>query len=218
MKLKAQKRELLGKKVKHLRAEGLVPATIYGPKREATNIQFDEKTFKKVFDKVGYNKFIELEIEGEKPTRVLVKEVNFDPIKDNIMDISIYDVDEDRKVSVEVPIEITGESPAVKLKLGFLVQQTTAVAVYCLPKDLPGEFKVSIESIETTSDTISLSDLDLPEGVEFDSSVDPNSAIVYIATDQKEIVEDEIKDDEAGEGEGGVEGESTEGEKSEGEE
>ncbi len=202
MKLNAQKRTVSGKKVKYLRAEGIIPATIYGPKRDSESIQFNEKDFQKAFDKASYNKFIELTIDDAKPVRVLVKEVNYDPIKDNIQDVSIYQIDEDRKISVEVPIILLGEAPAVKQKLGFLVHQTENVTVYCLPKDLPEKFEISVESIETTNDTISLEDLKLPEGVEFDSGVDPHSAIAYIATDQKEIVEEEAP----AEGEEGAEG------------
>ncbi|MCA9386938.1 50S ribosomal protein L25 [Candidatus Dojkabacteria bacterium] len=217
MKLTAQKRTLVGKKVKNLRAEGIVPATIYGPKRESENIQFNEKDFEKAFEKSGFSKFIELTVEGEKSTRVLVKEVNYDPIKDNILDISIYDIDEDRKVTVDVPINLEGESPAVKLKLGFLVQQLETVAVYCLPKDLPESFTISVNTLESTSDTVALNDLQLPEGVEFDSGVDPTSSIAYIATAQKEeeLEEESAEGSESEEGEEGEEGEKEAGESSE---
>ena len=205
MKLKAKKREIVGKKVKNLRSIGIIPATIYGPKRKSENIQFSEREFQKIFNKVGFNKFVELTIEDNKPTRALIKEVNYHPLKDRVVDVSIYDIDENRKVTVDIPINLVGESPAVKLKLGFLVHQANTVSVYCLPKDLPDEFSVSIESIEDTSDTISLSDIKLPKNVEFDSSVDPSLAIAYIATDQKEII-DELDSDEE------VQDEETDGE------
>lgn len=212
MKLKAQKRSLVGKKVRNLRNEGIVPATIYGPLIDSYSIQFDEKEFKKVFDKVGFNKFIELEVDDAKPVKTLVKDINIHPLKDYVQDVSLYQVDEDRKVSVEVPIEVTGEAPAVKQKLGFLVQQTYSVKVYCLPKDLPDDFVIDISSIETTSDSISLTDLVLPADVEFDSSVDPSASIVYMATDQKEIVEDTVEEEgeEGEEGEGNAEEEKSE--------
>jgi large subunit ribosomal protein L25 len=217
MKLNAQKRTVVGKKVRKLREEGIVPASLFGPKREAVSIQLNAKELKKAFEKSGYNKFVQLVLDDSKPVQVLIKEINTHPLTDGIVDASIYQIDEDRKVTVEIPIELHGESPAVKLKLGFLVQQLESVAVLCLPKDLPDQFDVDISSLEDTSDTISLSDLNMPEGVEFESGVDPHSAIAYIATDQKEIVEDEPVESEEGEEEGGESEEKSdeEGESSE---
>ncbi len=190
MKLEATNRQVLGKRVKNLRLGGLAPASVYGPKKKAESIAVDEKKFSKLFEKVGFNKFFELEVENEKPSRVLIKDVHYHPVKDYIYNISFYAIDEDRKISVDVPINLVGEAPAVKQNLGFLVQQAETVAVYCLPKDLPDHFEVNIEKLESTGDSINLETLTLPEGVEFDSDVDPNSAIVYIAAFQKEIVEE----------------------------
>lgn len=186
MKLKAEIREVLGKKVKRLRTQGLIPASVYGPGREPKNISVNAKEFKSVFSKVGYTNFFDLEISGQAPSKVLVKQVNIHPFKDYIEDVSFYQVDENRKITVEVPITLVGESPAVKQKLGFLVQQMETVALHCLPKDLPSSLEIDISNIVTASDSISVSQLVLPQGVELDSSVDPTSAIVYIATDQKE--------------------------------
>ncbi len=216
MTLKAKLREITGKKVKHLRNEGKTPASIFGPKVEAKNIEFNAKDFLKLFDKVGYSKFFDLELEGnDKKMKVLVKDINFHPTKDFVIDASLYAIDEDRKINVEVPIVLTGESPAIKNNLGFLVQQMDTLRVYCFPKDLPDHFEVSIETLENTGDAISIEDgIKLPEDVELDSSVDETSAVVYIAAAQKEIVEETPVEAE-GEGEEGTEGaESTEGSES----
>lgn len=197
MKLQAQKRDILGKKVKYLRREGVSPVTLYGPNVEAQTLQVNEKSFLAVFNKAGYNKFIDLEVEGAaKPFKVLVKDLNVHPVKDHVVDISFYAVDEDRKITVEVPVGLIGESPAVKQKLGFIVHQYESIAVHCLPKDLPDNFEVDIKALVTTADTILVSDIELPEGVELGSNVDPSSAIAYIATDQKEIVEDTPAEEE----------------------
>lgn len=190
MKLKATTRSIVGKKVKHLRSEGLIPSSVYGPGQASRSISVNTKDFREAFSKVGYTKFFDLEIDNNAAFKVLVKEVVIHPVKDYIEDVSFYQVDEKRKITVEVPITITGESPAVKQKLGFLVQQMETVALHCLPKDLPSSLEINIGSIETATDSISVNQLTLPEGVELDSSVDPTSAIVYIATDQKEEVEE----------------------------
>lgn len=203
MKLQSEKREVTGKKVKGYRAEGKIPASVYGPVRESTSITVDAKTFRKTFEDVGYNKFIDLEIEGEsKPSKVLVKEVQIDPLKDQIISVSFYQVDEDRKITVDVPLILVNEAPAIKQNLGFLVQSMDTVSLICLPKDVPDELIVDISTLDATGDSILLSSLALPDGVEFDSSEDPQNAIVYIAARQKE----EEVEETAAEGEEGEEG------------
>lgn len=189
MKLKAAKREIKGKKVKNIRKQGFLPASVYGPGRESLGLSVDTKDFEKLFEKVSYNKFIDLEIEGEaKTSKVLVKEVQIDPLKDKTLSVSFYQVDESRKITVEVPIELENEAPAIKLNLGFLVQSIDNITLQCLPKDVPDKLTVDISVLANTGDSVVVSALKLPEGVEFDSSVDQTGAIVYIAARQKEIV------------------------------
>lgn len=191
MKLKAQKREVVGKKSKNIRKEGLVPASVFGPKRDSTSIQVDRKELQQIFKKVGGNKFFDLEIEGEsRPSKVLIKEITIHPVTDEYMDVSFYQVAEDRKLNVEVPVIVNGESPAVKQNLGFLINQFDAITVHCLPKDLPSSIEVDISNLNQPGDAITLDTIQLPEGVEWDSSVDPTSAVVYIASFQKEEVEE----------------------------
>lgn len=217
MKLKAEKREIHGKKVKNIRSKGMLPASVYGPNRESLSLSVDTKDFEKLFKKVSYNKFIDLEIEGEaKLSKVLVKEVQIDPLKDQTLSVSFYQVDESRKITVEVPIDLENEAPAIKLNLGFLVQSIDTISLQCLPKDVPDKLSVDISVLENTGDSISVNTLKLPEGVEFDSSVDTNAAIVYIAARQKEIVVETVAtEDSANATEDGATSESSEEEKAE---
>jgi large subunit ribosomal protein L25 len=201
MTIKAQKRTIEGKKVKLLRNEGIVPASIYGPKRESTSLQLNKKDFIKLFKEVGFNNFIELEIEGEqKKSRVLVKEIQKQPLSDLLLSVSFYQIDDETKVTVAVPIELVGESPAVKMSLGFLMSVTSEVEVFCLPKDLPTVLEVDISKLENPGDSITVSDLELPKGVEFSSSVEESTTIVSIAAPQKEEVEEDVSTDEESDG------------------
>lgn len=190
MKLQAKKRELLGKKTKRLRTENLVPGSVYGPKRKSENLVVDKKELKQVFSKVGSNKFFDLELEDQKPVKVLIKDIQIHPVSDQYLSVSFYQVAEDRKMNVEVPINIIGESPAVKQNLGFLIVQSSVLGVHCLPKDLPNEIVIDINPLENPGDAITVEQIQLPEGVEWDSSIDLSSAIVYIAQPQKEEVEE----------------------------
>lgn len=209
MKLKANKREITGKKVKNLRGEGLTPASVFGPTKKSENIQVDKKDFIKLFKDVGYNKFFDLEIEGERPVKVLVKEIQKHPVTDSLISVGFYQIDENRKITVEVPVNFTGESPAVKLNLGFLITNMDSIAVHCFPKDLPSGFEVDISTLENPGDAITVGDIKLPEDVELDSDMDTTSAVVYIGTAQKE---EEVEAPAEGE-EGAAEGAEATGEK-----
>lgn len=192
MKLEAQKREVSGKKVKLLRAKEIVPASVYGPKKPSTNIQVDKKAFLKLFKTVGFNRFFDLEVEGGKTSKVLVKEIQKNPVTDRLYSVNFYQVDEDTKITVEVPVHFIGESPAVKQNLGFLITQMDSVALHCFPKDLPSELVVDIEKLENPGDAITVGDIQLAENVDLDSSMDKTTAIVYIGTAQKEEVVEEV--------------------------
>jgi len=163
MKLKAQTRLVVGKKSKLIRKEGLVPGSVYGPKRASTSIQVDRKELIAIYKKVGGNKFFDLEIEGDsKPAKVLVKNITIHPVTDQYLDVSFYQVAEDRKLNVEVPVIINGESPAVKQNLGFLITQFDAITVHCLPKDLPSSIEIDISNLQQPGDSISLTSIQLP--------------------------------------------------------
>lgn len=206
MKLHLENREQVRKGLKNLRENGFIPSSIYGPKLDSKNVKVDAKEFKNIFEQAGYSKFIDVQIgEDKKHYKVLVKDVFQHPIKDFYFDVQFYAVDEESKITVDVPVELTGESPAVKQKLGFLMTPITTVAVHCLPKDLPEKLEYDLSALAQPGDTISVGAVDLAEGVEFDSSMDETSAIAFISAPQKEVIEDDGADsdeeNENGEGE-----------------
>ncbi len=191
MKLKAQKREVVGKKVKNLRNEGLVPASVYGPGKDPLSLQLDLKEFKKIYDKAGNNKFVDLEIDGSKPVKVLIKEVQQHPVKDTYLNIALYRINEDRKLVVDVPVNFVGESVVETNKLGFLVRQMETLKVYALPSEIPAEIKVDVSKILEPGESITVGDIELPEGATWDSSLEPTNAIIYAVSMQKAEAEAE---------------------------
>ena len=223
--IKAKKRELVGKKVKSLRGEALIPASVYGPKRESLPVVIDYKEFEKAYAEAGHSEMINLEVEGEKEGhKIFVKEVQINPLTQKLLHVSLYQVDMESKITIEVPIHYEGVPHAVKINLGFLVTPVNEVLLRGLPAAVPGELVVNVENLMEIGDSVLMKDIKLPEHVEFDSSVALNNAVAYIAPPQKEIVEEE-KPVEAAEGEEGAEGavegeegaEGTEGEGAEGE-
>lgn len=191
MKISAKKRDVTGKKVKNLRKENLVPASVYGPKRKPENISLDPKEFKHV-QEVSGSKLIELEVEGEKSTKVIIKEVQEDPIRDQYLHVSLYEVDPTAKLTTNINIVVEGFAPAVKNNIGVLVSSLNMILVRCLPKDIPSDFIVDVSNLAEIGDSILVSDLKLPEGVELANPEIASLAIINIAPPQKEIVEEVV--------------------------
>lgn len=155
--LSAQKREILGKKVKNLRKEGFIPAVVYGGKTNSSPITVRENDFVKVWKSEGESSIILLEVDGKKEN-VLIHSIAFDPIKDNPIHVDFLVVDMDKPIKVDVKINFVGESAAIKLG-GSLVKIVHELHVEALPKNLPQEIEVDISSISKMEDSIKVEDI-----------------------------------------------------------
>src|SRR5690349_12719969 len=112
--LSAQKRILIGKKVKQLRTQRLVPAHVFGH-TESVNLTLDQKAFLSLLRKAGETSLIELTIEGEPKTRpVLIAQVTYHPVSGSLIHVDLQQVNLTEKVTAHVPVEMVGESEAVK--------------------------------------------------------------------------------------------------------
>lgn len=214
--MKIKSRELTGKKVRNLRAEGQVPAALYGPGYDSKSVVLDLKEFKKTFAESGYSNIINVTVEGE-PEKVLVKEVQKNPVTDEILHVSLYVTNKNIEINAEVPIKFEGMSPAEDLGTGFAVYAMDNLAIRCLPANLPSEFVIDVSKLVEVGDSVTVSDIPLPAGVEL-QEIEPTTAVVYISPAQKM---DEVVEETPAEGEEGAEtpageaAEGTEGESSE---
>ncbi len=220
IKLIAQKRTLVGKKVKKLRKEGLIPANIFGKKIKSQSLSLDKKEFEKVFEKVGETRIVNLEVEGEKGGRpVMIQNLQRNPVTEEILHADLRQVILTEKVTADIPVEMTGEAPAAEQKLGILIQNISEIEVEALPLDLPEKFVVDVSGLVNVGDEI------LVESIKIDKSkvelkIDANQVVVKIEPLAKEEVApppaEEVVGEEAGEGAPGeVEGEEKPGEKTE---
>jgi len=211
--LPAETRTVIGKHVKKLRREGKLPANVYGKGLESQAIQVVTKTFETIFKEVGETGLIDLQFEG-KSHPVLVKNIQLKyPLK-TPLHVDFYQVNLKEKVKTMVPLEIVGEPKAVTEKIGILLQQINEVEVEALPTELPERFDVQVEHLAAIGDQITVSDLNVPEGVTILS--EPEQIIVKIDEPVVEEPEPEEPEEAEGEeGEEGAEGEAKEGEKGE---
>lgn len=165
-KLRAEKRKVTGRKVKKLRREGVLPANIYGKKIKSCAVQLDLEIFLPVYQAVGETGIVDLSLKGETKVRpVLIHNVQLDPITDQPLHADFYQVDLKQKVTADIPVEITGESPAVKEKGGILIQPLTEVEVEALPAELPDRLEVDITGLKEINDAMTVGDLKMPKGV-----------------------------------------------------
>ncbi|OGF62093.1 hypothetical protein A2926_03365 [Candidatus Giovannonibacteria bacterium RIFCSPLOWO2_01_FULL_44_40] len=159
----AEKRDILGKKVKTLRSKGFLPAVVYGGGKDAEPIAVKEVDFMKLWKSVGESTVVELDI-GDKKKNVLIHEVDLDPIKDKPIHVDFYAVDMTKKIHVDVALEFIGESEAVKTG-GILVKVLHSLKVEALPKDLPHSMAVDISALKNIGDAILIKDINIPANV-----------------------------------------------------
>lgn len=193
--LKAKIRKVIGKKVKDLRRQGILPAVLYGPEIKNLSLEINFKEFEKIFKQAGESSLISLEIGKEKPQKVvmgkfsvLIHDVKKDPLTGQPIHIDFYRPLLTKKVKVTVPVVFEGEAPAVKELEGTLVKEIQELEIEALPQNLPHEIKVNVGNLKTFEDEILIKDIDLPEGVKIQREPDEIVAIVMAP----EKVEEEL--------------------------
>lgn len=163
--LKAQEREILGKKVKTLRRDGIIPGHVFGKKTETEHVSVNLAEFLKVFHQAGETGLVDLKI-GEKIRPVLIRDVQLDPVKGSPLHIDFYQVNLSEQVTVPVPVVLIGEEPeVVHTGEAVVIQPMGEVEVEALPAELPEKIEVDISGLKAIDDAILVSQLLVPEGV-----------------------------------------------------
>lgn len=188
--LKAEKREITGKKVKKLRNEGITPANIYGKNFESLSIQLPIKDFESVYSQVHETGLVDLQIDKDTHP-VLIHNVQRNPINQMPIHVDFYKVNLKEKVKASIPVIATDEAKAEKDKVGALMQPLNEVEVEALPTELPENIQVSVEHLAEIDDHILVSDLKAPSGVEI--LTNPEETVFRIA----ELVSQEAEQLEA---------------------
>ncbi|MBI4022738.1 50S ribosomal protein L25 [Candidatus Berkelbacteria bacterium] len=195
LSLVASERAESGKVVKRLRAAGKLPAIVYGHDTEATSVALDTKEFTRVYHQAGGNTLIDLKL-GARTIKVLIQEVQRDPVYDRPLHADLYAVNLKETVETEVPLKFVGESPAVKDLEGNLVINVHKVELAALPTEIPHEIEVDISVLKTFEDMIRAADLTIPAGVEL--LLDADQVIALVAEqEEEEVVETTAADAEA---------------------
>jgi len=166
IELNGQKRNVLGKKVKTLRREGLVPAVLYGHETVPVPLQFEERELNRVLAQAGEHRLIALKIgRAKNPQMALTRDVQWNAITGRPIHVDFYAVVMTEKLTTEVPLVFVGEAPAADLAGTILLQNLDEVEIECLPGDLIEAIEVDVSELKEIDQTIYVKDLRVPPTV-----------------------------------------------------
>jgi large subunit ribosomal protein L25 len=184
----ANRREVKGKNVKKLRRDGLLPAIVYGHSIEPISISLDYKEASKTLDSISPSALVVLDIDGEKHY-TLVRDKQRNPVRRTIIHVDFQAVSLTETVRADVTVNLVGEAPAIETYLGILVPSLEQLSIECIPTNLPDRIDVDLSGLTEIGDSISVSDIIAPEGVEILN--DPEEVVVVVIAQAAEEEEEE---------------------------
>ncbi len=191
LELALTNRDILGKRVRFLRRQGITPAHLFGHGIESMALQGDTAKIEKLLAQAGKAKLINLKLDKEKkPRLVLLREFQRGPIRGELLHIDFFQVKSKEKITVEVPIVLLGEAPALDTTGNTLMQELDTLTVECLPAKIPAEIELDISSLTEPEQMIRVKDIKLGRGITVLN--DPDLAVVKISSWHVEKVEEEM--------------------------
>ena len=196
IELNVTKREILGKKVRFLRRQGITPVHLFGHGIESQALQCDTARLQQVLAEAGKTKLINFKIDGEKRARsVIVREVEVELPRRGLVHVDFYQVRKAEEVKVEVPVVLVGEAPALKLRDNTLLQELDTLSVECLPANIPASVELDISSLTEADEVLRVKDIELEKGVTVLN--DPEVVVAMIsALRVEEVVEELVEEKE----------------------
>mgnify|MGYP003962838657 FL=1 len=188
-------REKTGKvATKEVRRNGEIPAVLYGLK---DNLSFSvcADNLKDILTAKGQNALIDLNLEGNKKRKVILKEFQSHPLKERWVHVDFLEVDVVKPVKVNVDVHLIGKSAGEKMG-GLVHQVLKSIHVECLPTDIPQSVDLDVTAVEL-GQVLHVSDLSIPDKVKI--LHEPNEAIVSVHLEK--VKEEKTEDEELAEGE-----------------
>lgn len=176
--LEAQERTVIGKKVKALRREGLLPAIVYGTGIEPVAVTLNTKEVLQTLRVIGANTLVTIKLE-KKEHLVLVREIQREVITRNLLHMDFQEVSLDENISSTVPIVLVGDAPAVKEFEALLITNMEEIQIEAKAKDLPDTISVDISTLLDIGDNILIKDLVISGDV---TVLDDPEDVVIVAT------------------------------------
>lgn len=189
--MKVVNREILGKKVKHLRRQGITPVHVFGHGIESLALQCDTKELERVLSQAGQTRLVNLKLAKEKkPRTVVVREFDRDWRRGQLVHVDFYQVRMEEKLRLEIPIVLIGEAPALKAKTNMLDHELGTLTVECLPAKIPNSFEVDISSLAELDQAIRVKDITLDKDITVLNN--PDLVVAKISLRPVEKVEEKV--------------------------
>jgi large subunit ribosomal protein L25 len=190
LKLQATKREILGKKTRFLRRQGITPVHLFGHNLKSLALQCHTAELQSLISQVGMTRLFNLTIEKQKePRNVFIREIQRDAITGQLLHIDLYQVLKTQRIKMDVPIVLAGEAPATKKKGQVLTQTLAELSIECLPDKLPPQIKVDVSILAEVDQAIFVKDIKLdPDITVFN---DPEQIVVKVSEirEEEKVVE-----------------------------
>lgn len=192
IELKASDRAVLGKKVRFLRRQGIMPVHLFGHNVDSQALQTDSSSLQNVLAQAGKTRLINLTLEKDpKPRKVVVREIQKEPITGKLLHVDLYQVSMEEKITMEIPIVLVGESPALKAKDTILTQDLNSLDIECLPDAIPSRIEVDISRLTEAEQEIRVKDIQLGPGI----TILNNPEVVVVGT--RMVAAEKVKAPEA---------------------
>jgi large subunit ribosomal protein L25 len=186
IELTVHKRDLRGKKVRFLRRKGVTPVSLYGHGIESSALQIETPALKKALAQAGKTSLVHLKIDSAKrPHMTIVRGIQRDPVKGELLHVDFYQVRMDQKLKIEVPLVLMGKAPAVKEQGGILVQEMNSVEVECLPTNMCHSIELDISNLVDLDQALHVKDLKVGEGITIVTN--PEKVVAKIARLRVEV-------------------------------
>ena len=191
IELKVASREILGKRVKHLRRQGITPVHVFGHGIESLALQCDTKELERVLSRAGQTRLIDLKLAKEKkPRTVVVREFDRDWRRGELVHVDFYQVKMEEKIRLEIPVVLIGEAPALKAKTNMLDHALGTLTVECLPAKIPGSIEVDISYLAELDQAIRVKDITLDKDITVLNN--PDLVVAKISLRPVEKVEEKV--------------------------
>lgn len=188
VRLIAHERHIIGKQVKQLRREGLLPAVLWDTGRRSQALVLDARAVQLALQGFDPSATLQvtLSIDGH-DTPALVRQIERDPLTGQLLHVSFYHVRQDKPVKAKVPLVFTGESPAAR-QGGILLHPVDTLEVEALPRDLPDAILVDLSTLAEIDQALTAGDLALPRGVRL--LTDPGTLIAKVQPPKAAVIQE----------------------------
>jgi len=211
--LQVTHRDVLGKKTRFLRRQGITPTHLFGHNLKSLALQCDTTQLQHIIAQAGMSRLINLMIDKDKqPKSVFIREIQRDAVTRQLLHVDFYQIIKGEKIAVDVPIILVGEAPAMREKGRMLAHGITSLSIECLPGSVPPQIEVDLSPLEEVEQAIYVRDIVL--GPDITVHADPDQLLVKISEaiikEEEVVVAAEVEEEvaEEVEGEAGAEAEA----------